>query len=483
MGCLHMDVRTVVSNFIWRLMERGGAQIVGIVISIVLARLLDPTVYGLIALVNVFLVILQVFVDSGLGTALVQKKNADQLDFSSVFFFNIFMSLLIYALLFACAPLIAQFYNNDELIPIVRWGSVVVLISGLRSIQQSYVSRNLLFKKFFYSTLIGTLISAVVGIAMAYLGYGVWALVAQSILNTAIDTLVLWVTVKWKPTWEFSYTRLKELLTYGWKILMSGLATSIYGNLRQMLIGKFYTPEDLAYYNKGNEIPNGLAPNIVTSITSVLLPTVAQQQDDLDSVKRITRRAMKAIAFVMWPVMIGLAACGENLVELLLTDKWLPCVWFLQIFCVEAAIWPISAILNNSANAIGRSDMNLKIQMFVRVVGVLVLIFTIQYGPFAIAITAFAVTMLELSVVSFANKKLINYKIVEQFVDIFPSLGISLIMGALVIAVGDFPCTKVVLLPLQVVTGMGVYFGMAYLFRNDSLFVMVDLFKALRKKT
>lgn len=478
-----MDVRTVVSNFIWRLMERGGAQVIGIVISIILARLLEPTAFGLIALVGVFLVILQVFVDSGLGTALVQKKNADQLDFSSVFFFNIFMSVLIYALLFACAPLIALFYNNDELIPIVRCVSIVVLISGVKGIQQAYVSRNLLFKKFFYSTLIGTLISAIIGITLAYFGFGVWALIVQGILNTAVDTLVLWITVKWRPTWEFSYTRLKELLAYGWKILMSSLVTSVYGNLRQLLIGKFYTAEDLAYYNKGNEIPNGLAPNIVTSITSVLLPTMAQQQDNLDNVKRITRRAMKAIAFAMWPIMIGLAACGETLVDLLLTAKWLPCVRFLQIFCVEAAIWPISAILNNSAKAIGRSDVNLKIQVFVRVVGVLILIFAIQHGPFAIAITAFLITMLELCIVSFANKKLINYKIVEQFVDIFPSLGISLIMGALVIAVGDFPCTKVVLLPLQVVTGMGVYFGMAYLFRNDSLFVMVDLFKALRKKT
>ena len=477
-----MDVRTVVSNFIWRLMERGGAQIIGIIISIILARLLEPTAFGLIALVNVFLVILQVFVDSGLGTALVQKKNADQLDFSSVFFFNIFMSVLIYALLFACAPLIALFYNNDELVPIVRCVSIVVLISGIKGIQQSYVSRNLLFKNFFYSTLIGTLISAIVGITMAYLGYGVWALITQSILNATVDTFVLWITVKWRPTWEFSYTRLKSLLAYGWKILMSSLVTSVYGNLRQMLIGKFYTAEDLAYYSKGNEIPNTLAPNIVTSITSVLLPAVAQQQDDLDNVKRITRRAMKAIAFAMWPVMIGLAACGETLVELLLTDKWSPCVRFLQIFCIEAAIWPFSAILNNSAKAIGRSDVNLKIQVFVRVVGVLALVFTIQYGPFAIAITAFVVTTLELFIVSFANKKLIGYKIIEQLVDILPSFSLSLLMGALVLAIGNIPCVKVILLPLQVVAGVIIYFSMAYLLKNDSLLVMVDLFKALRKK-
>lgn len=477
-----MKTRNIASNFIWRLLEREGAQVVGIVISIILARLLEPTVYGIIALVNIFLVILQVFVDSGLETALVQKKNADQQDFSSVFFFNIFMSVLIYALLFACAPLIARFYNNDELVPIVRCISIVVLFSGVKGIQQAYVSRNLLFKKFFYSTLIGTLISAIIGIIMAYLGYGVWALITQSISNTAIDTFILWITVKWRPTWEFSYTRLKGLLTYGWKILMSSLVTSVYGNLRQLLIGKFYTAEDLAYYNKGNEIPNSLAPNIVTSITSVLLPTVAQQQDDLDSVKRITRKAMKAIAFAMWPVMIGIAACGETLVVLLLTDKWFPCVRFLQIFCIEAAIWPISAILNNSAKAIGRSDVNLKIQMFVRMVGVLVLVFTIQYGPFAIAITAFLITMLELCVVSFVNKKLINYKIIEQLIDILPSFILSLFMATLMIVIGCIPCTKVVLLTLQVIVGVSTYLGMAYLFRNDALFILVDIFKILRKK-
>ena len=189
-----------------------------------------------------------------------------------------------------------------------------------------------------------------------------------------------------------------------------------------------------------------------------------------------------AIAFAMWPVMFGLASCGETLVELLLTDKWLPCVRFLQIFCVEAAIWPISAILNNSAKAIGRSDVNLKIQVFVRVVGVLILVFSIQYGPFAIAITAFVVTMLELFIISLANKKLIGYKIIEQLIDIRPSFGLSLLMGTLVLAIGNIPCVKVILLPLQVVAGVIIYFSMAYLFQSDSLFVMVDLFKALRKK-
>ena len=267
---MDIDKNTTVKNFIWRFAERCGAQLVTFVVSIVLARILSPDDYGTVALVTVFTTILQVFVDSGLGTALIQKKNADDLDFSSVFYFNFVVCLVLYAGMFLAAPLIASFYNDLTLTPIIRVISLTIVISGVKGIQQSFVSRNMLFKRFFFSTLGGTIFSAIIGIAMAYAGCGVWAIVAQQLSNTAIDTLILWLTVKWRPKKMFSWERLKTLFSFGWKLLISSLLDTVYSNIRSLVIGKMYSPSDLAYYNQGDKLPSTVITNINTSIASVL---------------------------------------------------------------------------------------------------------------------------------------------------------------------------------------------------------------------
>ena len=215
----------VFSNLIWRFGQVFGGQAVSFIVSIILARILAPEVYGTLALVTVIITILQVFIDSGLCNALVQKKNADDLDFSSAFFFNMFVCISLYLLMFAGAPLIARFYRNDELVPIVRWISLSLVLFGVKGVQQAYVARNYLFKRMFFATIIGTVGGAVVGIAMAYMGYGVWALVGQMLFNSAADTAILWLTVKWKPRLIFSFERLKGLLSYSWKYLFPAFWT------------------------------------------------------------------------------------------------------------------------------------------------------------------------------------------------------------------------------------------------------------------
>ena len=324
-----IDNKTTIKNFIWRFAERCGAQGVSFIVSIVLARLLEPSVYGTIALVTVFTTILQVFVDSGLGTALIQKKDADDLDFSSVFYFNFTVCLVLYFGMFVSAPYIAKFYGDETLVPVIKVISLTLVIAGVKNIQQAYVSRNMLFKRFFFSTIGGTIASAFVGIFMAYIGMGVWALVAQQLSNATIDTIILWVTVKWKPKRMFSWKRLKELLSYGWKLLVSALLETVYNNLRNLVIGKLYSSADLAYYNQGDKFPKLIVTNINTSIDSVLLPTMASAQDDSARVKNMTRRAIKTSTYIMAPLMIGLAFCANTIVELVLTEKWLPCVPFL----------------------------------------------------------------------------------------------------------------------------------------------------------
>lgn len=212
---------------------------------------------------------MQVFVDSGLGTALIQKKDADDLDFSSVFYFNFFVCIVLYIGMFLAAPIIAGFYSDSSLIPIIRVISLTIVISGVKGIQQSYVSRNMLFKRFFFATLGGTIFSAFLGIGLAYAGFGVWAIVAQQLSNTAIDTLILWITVKWRPQKMFSWNRLKGLLSFGWKLLVSSLLDTVYNNLRNLIIGKFYSSADLAYYNQGDKFPKLIVTNINNSMVDI----------------------------------------------------------------------------------------------------------------------------------------------------------------------------------------------------------------------
>ena len=321
---MSVSKNTIFSNFIWRFLERVGAQLVSFVVSIILARILNPEDYGTVALVSVFINILGVFVDSGLGTALIQKKEADDVDFSTVFYTNICFCLIIYVSLFFIAPFISRFYNKPELSVLIRVSSIIIIISGLKNIQQAYVSRTLQFKRFFFATLGGTITAAVIGILMAYKGFGVWALVAQQLVNATIDTLILWLTVRWRPILAFSAKRLKTLFSYGWKLLLSGLLESVYTNLRQLIIGKKYTSLDLAFYNKGEMFPKIIVNNINSSIDSVLLPAMSIEQDDSVRVKNITRRAIKVSTYCIAPIMMGIVGCAPSLIQIILTDKWLP---------------------------------------------------------------------------------------------------------------------------------------------------------------
>lgn len=470
-----MNSQKVVKNFMWRIMEKFTAQGVSLLISLVLARLIEPSAYGIVALITVLTSILDVFIDSGLGTALIQKKDADDLDFSSVFYFNIAMCLIIYVCIYMLSPAIARFYDIPELIVLTRILSLTLLISGVKNIQHAYISKHMMFKKFFFATLIGTVGSAIVGITMAYYGYGVWALVTQHLLNNLIDTIILWVTIKWRPIFKFSIIRLKTLFSYGWKILASSLLTRIYGNLRQILIGKIYSTEDLAFYNKGHEFPDKIIPSIEASINNILLPTVAEEQDDMGKALKITRRAVKVSAYVIWPMMIGLSVCGELIIELLLTERWVPAAPYLAVFCFEYAWWPISAIYNNAIKAIGRSDITLKNQVIVRISGLVILMFCVKQGVFAVAICAVAVTLLEFAIVSVTSQRILEYSFKDQCQDLFPSILLSLFMGVIVSLMSRYLWSGWILLLAQVFVGIVVYIAGSALLKLDSFIYLLNI--------
>lgn len=477
-----MDKNTVTSNMLWRFLERCGAQGVGFIVSIVLARILEPSLYGVIALVLVFTKILQVFVDSGLGNALIQKKNADDLDFSSVFYFNITVCVLLYAAMFLSAPYIAYFYSFPELTPVVRVLSLTLIISGVKNIQQAYVSRNLLFRKFFFATLGGTIGAGIIGVWMALAGFGVWALVVQHLFNLLLDTIILWITVKWRPRKMFSMNRLKGLFSYGWKLLMSQLIDTAYNNLRSLIIGKLYTSSDLAFYNRGKQFPDVVVANINSSIDSVLLPTMSKVQDDKNRVRDMTRRAIKTSTYIMMPIMMGLAICAEPLVRIILTEKWLPAVLFLRVFCFTYAFYPIHTANLNAIKAMGRSDLFLKLEIVKKVVGLIALVSTMFISVEAMAFSLLVVSVISQIINSWPNRRLLDYGYRNQLMDMMPQICLSLFMGGIVFTVSFLHLSDVIMLVIQVPLGVFIYVVLSKLFHIDSFDYVLGIVKGLIKK-
>lgn len=471
------ETKNAKSGIVWRFLERFGAQIVTLIVSIVLARVLDPEIYGTIALVTVITSILQVFVDSGLSTALIQKKDSDELDFSTVFFSNIFICVVLYLGLFLFAPVIASFYENNTLTPIIRVLGIVVLISGVKGVQQAYVSRHLLFKKFFFSTLAGTVGAAIIGIWMAYAGFGVWALVVQYIFNTAVDTLVLWVTVKWRPKFSFSFQRFKVLFSYGWKIFVASLFAVGTKEARQLIIGKKYSTEDLAYYNRGQQFPDQGTQAINSAIDSVLLPVMSNVQNDKEQVKALTRISIKRSSFFIWPIMAGLFACASPFISIVLTDKWLPCVPFLQIFCIVYAFYPIQTANLNAIKALGESKYILILQILKDAISLTITLIAMFFGVYWIAIGSLAACFAAQIINSWPNKRMLGYSYLQQLKDILPTAVLSVIMALSVWSVSLAGLSNWVTLLIQIPLGIFIYVSGAYLMRIDSLDYFSKVFR------
>lgn len=459
---------TIFSGFLWRFLERCGAQGVKFIVELILARLLVPDDYGLIALVTVFIEVLNVFVDSGMGNALIQKKDADDMDFSSVFYFNIVFCILLYCVLFFSAPLISGFYGRSELTMVLRVLGLQVIISGVKNVQQAYVSKTLQFKYFFFATICGTIGAAILGICMAYCGYGVWALVAQQLFNTTVDTIILWIVVKWRPKPCFSIARLKGLIQFGWKLLVSSLLDTIFNQIRQLIIGKMYTPEDLAHYNRGQQFPQFFVNNINSAIGSVLLPAMANAQDNMKHIRNMTQRAIKTSTYLMAPLMMGLVATATQVVNIVLTDKWLPCVPFLRIICITYLFYPIHTANLNAIKAMGRSDLYLILEIWKKIIGMILLLVTMRHGVMAMAYSLLASSVIGQIINSWPNRKLLNYNYLDQLKDIFPNISLALFMGVCVYFVALVNLPDIILLIIQIILGAVIYIAGSIICKLDS---------------
>lgn len=475
----------VVKGLFWKLLENGGAQGIQFVIAIILARLLTPAQYGVVGIIMIFITIANVFVQSGFSTALVQKQRADEVDFSSVCYFELAVALVMYVLLYQAAPSIASFYGIVELMGIVRVLAFVLFPGAVISVQTAYVSRNMEFKGLFFSTLAASAVSGVISIGMAASGLGVWAMVGQQISYYISLMLVLFITVRWRPRLCFAVERVQGMFAFGWKLLCASLLDTVFNNLYGLLIGKIYNEELLGSYNRGEQFPKLIATNLGAAIQAVLLPAFSARQDDKAAVREMVRRAIRLSSFAVIPMLLGLFAVADTLVLALLGEKWMICVPFLRIMCISYCFWPIHITNLQAINAMGRSDIFLKLEIVKKGLSLLALIVGMQFNVYIMvclkAFQDFVCTFINAA----PNRKLLDYSIFHQWMDVMPSAGLSAAMCAVVMAAGSrMPEMSVWLkLAVQIVCGAAVYAGLAWAFKLESFCYLWDMVKnRLRRK-
>ena len=474
----------VLASLIWKLMERLGAQGVSFIVQIILGRLLMPEDFGAIAIVTVFITLSNVFVQSGFNTALIQKKDADDKDFSSVFYLSTFIATMLYVLLFFTSPYIADYYSSPQLNQVLRVLAIILFFGAFNSIQNAYVARNMMFKKLFFSSTGSVIFSGIVGVIAAYLGLGVWALVLQQITYNLSVSVILWFTVKWRPRLLFSLSKVKVLFSFGWKLLASSLLNTLYMDIRTLIIGRIYNSSMLGFYNRGVQFPKLIVTNMDGAIQSVMLPALSDEQDNKKRVKEMVRRAIVTSSFLVFPMMVGLAVVAEPMIKIVLTDKWLPAAPFLQIFCASYALIPIHTANLQAINALGRSDVFLKLEIIKKVIGILILAISINFGIYAMAWGMVLSGAISSFINAYPNKKLLNYSYLEQWKDIIPSLLISLLMGLTVYVLNFLSIAEFLKLFVQIVVGVVVYILLAKLFKIECFNYLVNTAKDIlgRKK-
>lgn len=466
-----------IKGFFWRFNERVASQVVGLIVSVVLARLLEPSEYGIIALTMIFMSVANVLSVSGLGASLIQKKDADDLDFSTMFYAGLGLSIIMYIILFIASPFIAYACNNGQVESVLCVLGLMLPISAINSIQQAYVSRELNFKKFFYATLVGTVSSGIIGIAMAYYGYGVWALVGQMLSSNIINTFVLNRIIKWHPTRSFSIQRFKELYKFGLNFMGANLMGTLFNELKSFVIGVKYLPADLAFYKRGEQLPAIISDNINNTINTVIFPAISKIQDNKQDVKHAIRRSMMTSSYVMTPLLFFMAASADNITLLLLTEKWMPCVPYMRVICISYCVSILGTANLQAFNAVGRSDITFKLEFIKKPLYLIMIFLTMWISPLAIAIGNLIYGVIATSINAWPNKKLIDYKIIEQLKDVYPQFIISAVIGLVVFIVGFISLSPYLMLLIQILIGLGLYILLSIMFSLESYKYVLNTIK------
>ena len=398
-----------------------------------------------------------------------------------MFYVSLAIATICYLILFFSAPWIADFYNMPEMTTILRVLALTLFFGAINSVQNARISRNMKFKKLFFSSLGAIVVSGATGIILAYLGYGPWALVWQQLSNSIAITIILWFTSGWRPKLMLSIKRVKSLFSYGWKILCSSLLDTVYRNLYNLVIGRFYSSATLGNYNKGEQFPKLIAVNVDGAISSVMLPAFSKEQENKEKVKKMVRRSIVTSSLLLLPMMFGLAAVAETAVRVLLTDNWLGCVPYMQLLCIVYALYPIHTANLQSIKAMGKSDYFLKLEVIKKIIGIIVLVITVPFGVYIMTLGQVGVAILSTFINSFPNRKLLNYHYKEQIKDILPSLLLSLVMFVVVYPMNFLNINIYLLLIMQILIGAAVYIGLSYSFKLESLEYLIKCFKEKMK--
>ncbi len=442
----------------WQGLEKVGSYGISFVISTILARLLSPEEFGVIAIMIVFVTISNVFIDSGFGAALIQKKEIDETDCCSIFYANIVISIVLYVLLFFTSPYIAKFYNKTELTLYLRVYMLIILIGSFSVIPSTLLQKRMLFYLTFRIKWVALFISGIVGITMANLKFGVWSLITQHIISSIITVIMYWVLVKWRPQWLFDWKRTMHLLHFGWKVFCTKLLDAIYNDIYSVVIGKFANLEMLSYYDRGKLYPRYGMDIINTTIGNVLFPAFSELQDDLPQIKKLAQRSLKFIMFLVTPALLFIFVYSDSIIIILLTEKWLPCVIFMRLCCIMFLFWPLHTINLQIITACGRSDVFLILEIIKKIQAVVVIAITYRFGVVTMVVAGTAMGLVEMIENAWYNRKLIDYAPWQQLRDIAP-----IIINTILVATITYFITTPIHNPwLKFFTG-AISFGLLYL--------------------
>ncbi|MDO4939103.1 MAG: lipopolysaccharide biosynthesis protein [Lachnospiraceae bacterium] len=449
--------KSIVSGLLWKLLELGGTQGIQFVVSVVLARILTPDEFGTIGLITIFITIANTFVQSGFATSLVQKKDVYDDDYSSVMWVSIAFAVIMYLILFFTAPLISGYYEVPVLTSLIRVTGIILFPGALVSIQTSYIARNMQFKKLFAGSFIAVIVSGFTAIFMASRGFGVWSMSMQQIIYYFVMMLVMLFLISWKPKFVLAFNRVKEFLGFGWKILVAGLIDTVWTNVYGLVIGKKFSTAELGGYNRGDQFPKLIAANLGAAIQAVMLPVYSKSQDDKEKLKELLQSTVMYSSFILLPMMVGLIAVARPLVSVLLTDKWLFCVPYLQILAVSYALYPIHTANLQAVNAQGRSDLFLKLEVIKKICGIIFLFIGLQFGIIPMLVLKTVNEFVCAIINTQPNRKLLNYGFLKQLADILPCIVSSIIMGICVSALVFTGLSGIILLMLQIIVGIITY--------------------------
>lgn len=474
--------KTVTSNMMWRFMERFGAYIVSFVISVVLARILEPSTYGVVALMTVVITFLDVFVTGGFASSLIQDKYATEKDYNTLLVFNVIFSLCLYFLLFLISPVVAEYYGIYELKWLIRISGISLFISGIKNLQYAYVAKKLQFKKFFYATIGGTLFSGIIGVLMAINGFGAWALVVQSLANHFIDSLVLWYVIDWRPKLEFSVSLWKKHFSFGWKVLVYKIIYNIANSVRQLVIGKKYGSDDLSFYNRGKAYPNIIGQNISSAVNSVMYPVLAKTQDDYNQFNEILEKSYNINTFVMLPISVGFFSVAESFIHLLLGEKWLPCVPYIRIFCVVIFFNSIEGIISNGPMALGKSTASMLLGITECLLSILFLIIAIPFGVMAIGYSMIVSSITNCIIYAIFLRWMSGLNIYRCLRSSADTVLSTIIMGAIVLSINKIQFPYYLTFIIQIIIGITVYLIVNKILKNKALPYCFSLVKEMIHK-